>query len=141
MTQAITTPRSRGGVMVCSNTQLDRWNMLLDQQSPCQPCSYNEDEPGGDTSCDTSISSLVNNGGHLDCSRERDKDGAYRHRSLSTEFKAFLAEHGMEAPEDSESEVSMLDSSYSEEVRRLLRSDQPLSTSLQVSFVHILFLF
>eukprot|EP00090_Calanus_glacialis_P006331 TRINITY_DN14945_c0_g1_i1.p1 TRINITY_DN14945_c0_g1~~TRINITY_DN14945_c0_g1_i1.p1 ORF type:complete len:804 (-),score=232.86 TRINITY_DN14945_c0_g1_i1:219-2630(-) len=131
MTQAITTPRSRGGVMVCSNTQLDRWNMLLDQQSPCQPCSYNEDEPGGETGCDTSISSLVSNGVHSACSREREKDGAYRHRSLSTEFKAFLAEHGMEAPEDSESEVSMLDSSYSDEVRRLLRSDQPLSTSLQ----------
>jgi len=131
MTKAITTPRNRGGVMVCSNTQLDRWNMLLDQQSPCQPCTYNEDEPSGDTSCDSSISSLVSDSGHSDCCREREKDGAYRNRSLSTEFKAFLADHGMEAPEDSESEVSMLESSYSEEVRRLLRSDQPLSTSLQ----------
>jgi len=132
MTQAITTPRSRGGVMVCSSTQLDRWNMLLNsQQSPCQPHSYNEDEPS--SSCNSSISSLVSQEDLAGCSRhERGKDSVYRRRSLSTEFKAFLAEHGMEAP-DSESEVSLLDSSYSDEVRRLLRSDQKLSTSLQAA--------
>merc|ERR1719500_2214374 len=65
--------------------------------------------------------------------RRREKEGVYRDRSLSAEFRAFLADHGMEAPdgEGSESESSVLESSYSDEVRRLLRSDQSLSTSLQ----------
>jgi len=132
MTEAITTPRSRGGLMVCSSSQLDRWTRLLDnQQSPCQPHSYNEDEPSGDTSSD-SISSLVCDGEHMSCARARDKHGAYRDRSLSDEFKHFMSEHGMEAAEtDSECDNSILDGSYSEEVRRLLRSDVQLSTSLQ----------
>jgi len=120
MTQAITTPRSRGGVMVCSRTQLDRWNILLGEPSPCQPFGYNEDEPD----CDS-----VEQSG---C-RRREKDGVYRDRSLSEEFRAFLSEHGMEPGQESESEAddSVLEKSYSDEVRRLLRSDQSLSTSLK----------
>jgi len=129
MTQAITTPRSRGGVMVCSSSQLDRWNLLLGQNSPCQPQQYNEDEPESES--DSSISDSMTR--HQAGCRRREKEGVYRDRSLSDEFRAFLADHGMEAPdgEGSESESSVLESSYSDEVRRLLRSDQSLSTSLQ----------
>jgi len=120
MTQAITTPRSRGGVMVCSRTQLDRWNIMLGEPSPCQPYEYNEDEPECESVEQTGC-------------RRRGKDGVYRDRSLSEEFRAFLSEHGMEPGQetDSEADDSVLERSYSEEVRRLLRSDQSLSTSLQ----------
>merc|ERR1712098_631748 len=64
----------------------------------------------------------------------RSKSGAYRDRSLSCEFKEFLASHGMEAADESElSDSSLLETSsnYSEEVRRLLGQDVKLSTSLQ----------
>ena len=47
-----------------------------------------------------------------------------------------MAEQGLEAApgEDSELDTSLLDASYSEEVRRLLRAPQDeLSTSMQVS--------
>jgi len=121
MTQAITTPRSRGGVMVCSRTQLDRWNIMLGEPSPCQPYEYNEDEPECEVVEQTAC-------------RMREKDGVYRDRSLSEEFRAFLSEHGMEPGQeesDSEADDSVMERSYSEEVRRLLRSDQSLSTSLQ----------
>jgi len=132
MTYAITTPRSREGLMVCSNTQLDKWNRLLDEQSPCQPNNYNEDEPGT-TDSENSVIKFIDESVYSPCCRNREKIGAYRDRSLSREFKTFLANHGMEAPEDSESEVSFLENSYSEEVRRLLKSDQVLSTSLQAA--------
>ena len=69
-----------------------------------------------------------------------------RSRSLSTGFRAYLAEQGLEAApgEDSEADTSLLaadtsllDASYSEEVRRLLRAPQEeLSTSMQVSWKH-----
>ena len=109
--------------MLCSNTQLDRWKMLLDsQQSPCQPHQYNEDEPeelGPERE------------------RQRSRSGAYRNRSLSSEFKDFLASHGMEAAgeEGEVSDESLLETSgsYSEEVRRLLGKDALLSTSLQTA--------
>jgi len=123
MSLAITTPRNRGGLMLCSKTQLDRWKMLLDsQQSPCQPHQYNEDEPeelGPERE------------------RQRSRSGAYRNRSLSSEFKDFLASHGMEAAgeEGEVSDESLLETSgsYSEEVRRLLGKDALLSTSLQTA--------
>jgi len=115
--------------MVCSSTQLDRWNLLLGQNSPCQPLQYNEDEPESESDGSISDSMTRHQAGY----RRREKEGVYRDRSLSDEFRAFLADHGMEAPdgESSESESSLLESSYSDEVRRLLRSDQSLSTSLQ----------
>jgi len=119
-TLAITTPRHRGGLMMCSKTQLERWRVLLDsQQSPCQPQHYNEDEPEDSDVGDQKV---------------RSKSGAYRDRSLSCEFKEFLASHGMEAADESElSDSSLLETSsnYSEEVRRLLGQDVKLSTSLQ----------
>ena len=62
-TLAITTPRHRGGLMMCSKTQLERWRLLLDtQQSPCQPPQY-EDEPE-------------------EAGVEADKTAAFRNRSL-----------------------------------------------------------
>jgi len=134
MTHAISTPRNRVGLMVCSNTQLDRWNKLLDHHSPCQPSSYNEDEPY-DKSCDVnSVNSIIQSkDSHSASCRARSKEGAYRNRSLSTEFKAFLSEHGMEAPDETESDMSVSGISYSEEVKRLLNSDQVLSSSLQAA--------
>jgi len=106
--------------MMCSKTQLERWRVLLDsQQSPCQPQHYNEDEPEDSDVGDQKV---------------RSKSGAYRDRSLSCEFKEFLASHGMEAADESElSDSSLLETSsnYSEEVRRLLGQDVKLSTSLQ----------
>ena len=127
MSLAITTPRNRGGLMLCSNTQLDRWKMLLDsQQSPCQPHQYNEDEP------EESEEQLGQ-----ERERQRSRSGAYRNRSLSSEFKDFLASQGMEAAgEESElSDASLLETSgsYSEEVRRLLGKNAQLSTSLQTA--------
>ena len=117
---AITTPRHRGGLMLCSRGQLDKWRMLLDsQQSPCQPHQYNEDEPEEATVDQDNITS-----------------DNQRTRALSAEFKEFLASHGMEADEDeSEDEGSLLEtsSSYSEEVRRLLGRDTQLSDSLQAA--------
>ena len=124
MSLAITTPRNRGGLMLCSNTQLDRWKMLLDsQQSPCQPPQYNEDEPEEPA--------------ELDRERPRSKSGPARNsRSLSSEFKDFLASQGMEAADESEvSDGSLLETSgsYSEEVRKLLGKNAKLSTSLQAA--------
>ena len=126
---AITTPRHRGGLMLCSRTQLDRWRLLLDsQQSPCQPQHYNEDEPeeGGEVA-------------DADPDRVRASAGANRNRSLSSEFKEFLASHGMEAADESEAsdgsllETSAAAASYSEEVRKLLGREAALSTSLQAA--------
>ena len=126
---AITTPRHRGGLMLCSRTQLDRWRLLLDsQQSPCQPQHYNEDEPeeGGEVA-------------DADPDRVRASAGANRNRSLSSEFKEFLASHGMEAADESEAsdgsllETSATAASYSEEVRKLLGREAALSTSLQAA--------
>ena len=114
MSLAITTPRNRGGLMLCSNTQLDRWKMLLDsQQSPCHPPQYNEDEP-----------------------EEPESQRSRNSRSLSSEFKDFLASQGMEAADESEvSDGSLLETSgsYSEEVRKLLGKNAQLSTSLQAA--------
>ena len=123
MSLAISTPRNRGGLMLCSNTQLDRWKTLLDsQQSPCQPHQYNEDEPEQPG---------------LERERQRSLSGTVRNRSLSSEFKEFLASHGMQ-PEGGESDLSdgsLLETSgtYSEEVRRLLGKNAKLSTSLQAT--------
>merc|ERR550539_573197 len=100
--------------MLCSNTQLDRWKMLLDsQQSPCHPPQYNEDEP-----------------------EEPERQRSRNSRSLSSEFKDFLASQGMEAADESEvSDGSLLETSgsYSEEVRKLLGKNAQLSTSLQAA--------
>ena len=83
--------------MLCSNTQLDRWKMLLDsQQSPCHPPQYNEDEPEEPE--------------ELGRQRPRDRNS----RSLSAEFKDFLASQGMEAADESEvSDGSLLETSGS----------------------------
>ena len=110
--------------MLCSNTQLDRWKMLLDsQQSPCHPPQYNEDEPEEPE--------------ELDRERERSRSGTSRNsRSLSSEFKDFLSSQGMEAADESEvSDGSLLETSgsYSDEVRKLLGKNAQLSTSLQAA--------
>ena len=88
------------------------------------------------------------------CSAEhygRDKTSAYRSQTLSKEFEAYLAKHGLE-PEDGvkfvdssfeegnnsniteEQQGNVLDASYSEEVRRLLRGESSdlMSTSMKV---------
>ena len=66
------------------------------------------------------------------------KTRVYRGKSLSSNFRAYLAEHGMEAAvgeQDQESSLdnSLLEASFSEEVRRLLRKpEEELSDSMQV---------
>ena len=127
MSLAITTPRNRGGLMLCSNTQLDRWKMLLDsQQSPCHPPQYNEDEPEEPEEL----------GRERQRSRSEASGNSRNSRSLSSEFKDFLASQGMEAADESEvSDGSLLETSgsYSEEVRKLLGKNATLSTSLQAA--------
>merc|ERR1719193_1259761 len=87
------------------------------------------------------------------CSEDwgRDKTSAYRSQTLSKEFEAYLAKHGLEPEEgvkfvDSSFEEAntsiieeqqgsnVLDASYSEEVRRLLRGESSdlMSTSMKV---------
>ena len=133
MSLAITTPRHRGGLMLCSKTQLDRWKLIMDtQQSPCQPQHYNEDEPE-ETGVDEDRDEAAG--------VEEDEVKMSRNRSLSNEFKEFLSSHGMEAADtidtaEDESEDSVLEisnSNYSEEVRRLLGKNVALSTSLQAA--------
>merc|ERR1712098_391314 len=101
-TLAITTPRHRGGLMMCSKTQLERWRVLLDsQQSPCQPQHYNEDEP-------------------------EDSDVGDQ-----KEFLASHGMEAADESELSDSSLLETSPNYSEEVRRLLGQDVKLSTSLQ----------
>jgi len=111
MARAISTPRHRGGLLLCSSSQLDRWSSLLDsQQSPCQPSKYNEDEPAGAD-------------------------------ELSTQFRSFLADRAGDPVEEEEEgdKVKELEgsqdsqASYSEEVRRLLAGETELSESLQAA--------
>ena len=113
ITMAITTPRHRGGLMLSSRTQLDRWKNLLDsQQSPNQQNIEEEQEDG-----------------------EMQEKRKGRERALSEEFKEFLSSQGMEAEEDQSvvSDTSLVGPGYSEEVRRLLTRDAALSTSLQAA--------
>ena len=113
---AISTPRHRGGLMLSSRTQLDRWKTLLDsQQSPRQP----QLNIGDEESVDNGV--------------QGNKSG--RERALSEEFKEFLSSQGMEAAEDESvvSDTSLLGAGYSEEVRRLLGRDASLSNSLQAA--------
>ena len=114
MSLAITTPRHRGGLMLSSRTQLDRWKNLLDsQQSPRQLNIEEEQEDGDEV-------------------QEKSKG---RERALSEEFKEFLSSHGMEAEGDESvmNDTSLGGLGYSDEVRRLLTRDAALSTSLQAA--------
>ena len=118
MSLAITTPRHRGGLMLSSRTQLDRWKNLLDSQQSPRQLNIEEDPEDGEEI------------------KEKSKG---RERALSEEFKEFLSSHGMEAEGD-ESVVSdtslgasVTSPGYSDEVRRLLTKDAALSTSLQAA--------
>jgi len=179
--RAMATPRSRGGLMVSSgqlekwNRLLDSAKpeqlifedaegeengaegVDLDEEeeeefeeeiSPRSELEEGEDEESESESEEASSSSGNN------CSAEdygRDKTSAYRSQTLSKEFEAYLAKHGLE-PEDGvkfvdssfeegnnsniteEQQGNVLDASYSEEVRRLLRGESSdlMSTSMKV---------
>ncbi|XP_023322416.1 rho GTPase-activating protein 19 isoform X2 [Eurytemora carolleeae] len=135
------TPRSRAPVLVCSTSQLDRWDALI-SRSPCLPENYNEDEPETDTSTDQESDRYF---ASLECESEGDelevgfkggKSGC-RTRSLSSDFKQYLANQGLQVPSDTSSlEDSVLtdsefNQSYSSDVRRLLQEGEKLSTSMQ----------
>jgi len=76
----------------------------------------------------------------------RSKNAAYHDKSLSSDFKEYMNRHGLVLSADSTADSALEDSlvendtsvvtenskSFSDEVRRLLRDDQRLSTSLQV---------
>jgi len=168
--RAMATPRSRGGLMVSSG-QLEKWNRLLDPAKPEQlifedvegeegiSLDDEEEELEGEEEElveeeneleEESSSEEGSASGESHCCEEpgRQKTSAYRSHTLSKEFEAYLAKHGLEPEEglqfvDSsfeeanssvkEEQGNELDASYSEEVRRLLKGNSDLlSTSMQV---------
>lgn len=157
--RTITTPRSRGGLMVCSTTQLEKWNLLL-QSSLMEEDQDSSSITGDEGDSDASVFNTMNEDGMENISSQSDrrveetetsclsnvlaadltgervrvKDGAYRSKSLSNQFRQYLSEQGMEALDGSmASEADTPDNSYCEEVRRLLRGgeEEALSTSMQ----------
>jgi len=163
-----------------SSGQLEKWNRLLDSAKPEQLIfedaegvdldeeeeeEFEEEisprselEEGEDDLDDdeeeVSGSEEASSSSGNNCSAEdfgRDRTSAYRSQTLSKEFEAYLAKHGLE-PEDGlsfvdssfeeankssiteEQQGDVLDSSYSEEVRRLLRAESSdlMSTSMKV---------
>ena len=84
MSLAITTPRHRGGLMLSSRTQLDRWKNLLDSQQSPRQLNIEEEQETGEV-------------------QEKSKG---RERALSEEFKEFLSSHGMEAEGDESREAA-----------------------------------
>jgi len=136
MYEAAMTPRSRAPVMVCSSSQLDKWNKII-ERSTSMPDFLTEDEE--DVSTDQESDRYF---ASLECESEPEfspvpkSKSSCRSRSLSSEFKDYLARQGLQVPSDTSSlEDSVLtegDMSYSEDVRRLLRNDgEKLSTSMQ----------
>ncbi len=75
MNLAITTPRHRGGLMLSSKTQLDRWKNLLDRRQSPRQLNIEEEQEDSEV-------------------QEKSRG---RERALSKEFKEFLSSHGIEA--------------------------------------------
>jgi len=158
----ITTPRSREGLLVCSNSQLEKWNVLLSSSRKESGSSLEEEPSGSDSDSqprggsisDHSNEVLENNGdGGDDCFEDiLDKDlqsyshsfescrqRGYRSQTLSNQFRQYLEEQGLQILDDSmvsvveEGENSNIafETSYSEQVKRLLNDGDKLSDSLQ----------
>jgi len=139
------TPRSRAPVIICSSSQLDKWNRLV-HRSPSLPGNYYGADPDqeGDEDLESDLyfaelddcedSEAEEETDEVYTADERAKDSC-RSRSLSAEFKEYLSKQGLEVPSDTSSaEDSLLDegeASYSRDVRRLLRQGEKLSTSMQ----------
>lgn len=161
---AMKTPRSRQPVMVYSSKNLDQIPFALieknssqkmlgcdEPESPSIPTKYNEDEPYqvGSTQdvCKNTVTQADNTKENSDINvnrseKEREKNGAYHDKSLSSDFKEYMTRHGLVLSQDNseleesfnaDNSTSDNNKSFSEEVRRLLREDEKLSTSLQVT--------
>jgi len=123
MLEAAMTPRSRLPVMVCSVSQLEKWNNIVDHSSPAL-----KEKPSNDEELQNDDSDAYT----------KRKDSC-RTRSLSSDFKHYLATQGIEVAasdtsslEDSTfSETDEKDASYSTDVRRLLKQGDIMSPSMQ----------
>lgn len=126
-------------------------------ESPCVPTEYNEDEPDEASIIPATIvassthedNTKENNDLNNDNTKEnsdlnvkRAKNAVYHDKSLSSDFKEYMTRHGLVLSNDNseleeslnaDNSVSENNKSFSEEVRRLLKEDEKLSTSLQAA--------
>jgi len=170
MLQAALTPRSRAPVMVCSSSQLEKWSRIVDSSSPALRNyrtteeselngSFDQESDGYFASLENEDSETEENLGEVQIGLQtakntKDKVGSgeqedenyarrkdsCRTRSLSSDFKQYLARQGLEVPPSPNDASNLEDSvfsdceanySYSTDVRRLLQEGEKLSTSMQ----------